>query len=241
MLSNYIYDMPMVISTVFAIFSLYNAIRCKDLKRNKLIIIFNIINLIYLYMIAVQIPEWIPININLSILFTWIFSEVGTFLFILSTIICLIKRKKATNDSKNYKRFKIATIILLVLPVIIFIPIFGRELYLVNNSNIILIFHSSGNGGIGDSKDFTYVINDNYCEITSLKLTSNNFLLPKAKEVTEEELLKYGYKFIWEGEKPHRKYNTIKLYKDDKLIHEKEIDKSFFNNRLEHIYYNNNH
>ena len=235
MIRNFIYYMPIVIS-VIGILSIVFALKNKSRNNNKFIIIFNIINILYLFVISVLIHNFLPIIVDLTVLIIWPISIIGGVLYLISTIICICKRKKLNDNSENKSNLKILKIILL-FPIIIFTFILCKEVYLINNSEFILEYHSRGNGGFGDSYDFVYVVSDKYCTEISVNVgLSDNyynkrFLPKKLKEITENELLNKGFKVVIEN-------RCINVYKNQKLIHKKELNENYFNTELGSVYYN---
>lgn len=235
MIRNFIYYMPIVIS-VIGILSMVFAIKNKSRNNNKFIIVFNIINILYLFVISVLIHNFLPIIVDLTILIIWLISIIGGILYLISTIICICKRKKLNDNFDNKLNSKIFKI-LIVVPIIVFALVLFKETYLINNSEFILEYQSDGNGGFGDSHDFVYVISDKYCTEISVDVDLsynyyNRMLLSKnVREVNEDELQNKGYKVVIDNQ-------YIIVYKNQKLIHKKKLNDSYFNIELDSIYYN---
>ena len=235
MIRNFIYYMPIVIS-VIGILSIVFALKNKSRNNNKFIIVFNIINILYLFAISVLIHNSLPIIVDLTILIIWLISIIGGILYLISTIICICKRKKLNGNSDNKLNSKILKI-LIVVPIFVFALVLFKETYLINNSEFILEYHSNGNGGFGDSHDFVYVISDKYCTEISVDVDlsynyyNRMFLSKNVREVTEDELQNKGYKVVIDN-------HYIIVYKNQKLIHKKKLNDSYFNIELESMYYN---
>jgi len=235
MIRDFIYYMPIVIS-VIGILSIVFALKNKSRNNNKFIIIFNIINILYLFVISVLIHNFLPIIVDLTILIIWLISIIGGILYLISTIICICKRKKLNDNFDNKLNSKIFKI-LIVFPIIVFALVLFKETYLINNSEFILEYQSDGNGGFGDSHDFVYVISDKYCTEISVDADLsynyyNRMLLSKnVREVNEDELQNKGYKVVIDNQ-------YIIVYKNQKLIHKKKLNDSYFNIELDSIYYN---
>lgn len=239
MIRNFIYNMPIIISFI-GLLSIFYALKNNNRKNNKLIIIFNIVNIIYLFVISILIHNSLPIIINLEIMITWLISIIGGILYIISIIICIIKRKKLKEITQKKLIFKIFLIIILI-PAIIFIAFLYKETYLINNSEIILSYHSKGNGLFGNSNDFVYVLNDKYCKEISIdvdlsyKYYNKIFLPDKLIEISENELHNKGIEAVIEKEND-KVY--LYIYKNKNLIHKKKLNQSYFNIDLEHVFYN---
>ena len=234
MIRDYIYFMPIIIS-ITGILSLDLSLKNKDRDNNKLIIIFNIINIFYLFVISAVIHNILPIIVDLILMLTWLISIIGGIFYLISTIICICKRSKLNNDIRNKGNLNIL-IIIMVIPIIIFALIMCKELYLINSSELILKYNSAGNGGFGDSDDFVYVVCDKYCTEVSVDVDLaykyyKIFLPKKIKVVTEDELLNKGFKVEIVN-------SYINVYKNQELIHNKKINEDYFNIKLKSIYYN---
>ena len=235
MIRNFIYYMPIVIS-VIGILSIGFALKNKSRNNNKFIIIFNIINILYLFVISVLIHSFLPIIVDLIILIIWLISIIGGILYLISTIICICRIKELNDNSDNELISKIFKI-LIVVPIIVFALVLFKETYLINNSEFILGYQSDGNGGFGSLHDFVYVISDKYCTEISVDVDlsynyyNRMFLSKNVREVTEDELQNKGYKVVIDN-------HYIIVYKNQKLIHKKKLNDSYFNIELESIYYN---
>ena len=237
MIRDFIYYMPIVISIIGA-FSIISALKNKNKKNNKLIIIFNIINILYLFCLLIMpvlIHDILPIIVDLTVLFIWFISIIGGGLYLISTIICICRRKKLNENSENKLSIK-KFIIIIITPIIICVFVLCKEVHLIKNSEFVLSYHASGNGGFADSKDFVYAISDKNCSEISIDVdfsyNYNNkiFILKKLKKVTENELHNKGYQVIID------KY--INVYKNQKLIHKKKLNERYFNTKLDNIFYN---
>ena len=100
MIRDFVYNMPIIIS-IMGLLSIFFALKNNNKKNNKLIIIFNTINIIYLFVISTLIHNLLPIIVNLGIIIIWLISIVGGILYIISTIICIVKRKKLKEIFEN--------------------------------------------------------------------------------------------------------------------------------------------
>ena len=235
MIRHFIYYMPIVIS-IIGVLSINLTLKNKDRNNNRLIIVFNILNILYLFIISLLIHNLLPIIVDLTILVTWLISIIGGVLYFISTIICICKRKKLNENTENKLSIKIFILILLT-PIIIFTLTLCKEVYLINNSKFIVAYNSAGNGGIGDTYDFVYVISDKICKEISIdvdlsyKYYNKIFLPKKLKEITKNELQNKGYRVVIEN-----KY--INVYKNNNLIHKKKLNERYFNTKLDSVFYN---
>lgn len=165
---KFIYYTPIVIAFL-SVISIILALKNKDKKSNKYIIVGNIVNILYLFVISTIIHNLLPILVDLEIIIILGISIIGSILYVISIIICIIKNKKLNSINENKKIFKIFLIIILI-PIIIFIISLYREIYLINHSDILLSYKSRGNGGFVDGYEFVYAINDKYCEEISIDI-----------------------------------------------------------------------
>ena len=236
MIRDFIYFMPIIIS-IIGVLSIILAIKNKNRINNKLLIAFDIINVIYLFTVSTVIHNILPIMVDLTIIVNGFVSIIGGILYIISSIICICKRKKINDNSENKFIIKLF-ILIIVIPIIIFISILFREVHLINNSEFILSYHSTGNGGLGDTYDFIYVVSDKYCEETSIDVDiiyeyyyNKMFFTKKLKKITEVELNNKGYEVIIEND-------YIKVYKNKQLVHKKKLNEKYFNIDLKKVYCN---
>lgn len=166
----------------------------------------------------------------------WLISIIGGVLYLISTIICICRRKKL-NDNSDDKLFSKIIKILIVVPIIVFAFVLFKEKYLINNSEFILKYHTDGNGGLGDFHEFVYVISDKYCTEISVDVDlsynyyNRMFLSKNMKKETEDELQNKGYKVAFDKQ-------YIIVYKNQKLIHKKKMNDIYFDIELDSIYYN---
>ena len=239
MIRDFVYNMPIIIS-IMGLLSIFFALKNNNKKNNKLIIIFNTIDIIYLFVISTLIHNLLPIIVNLGIIIIWLISIVGGILYIISTIICIVKRKKLKEIFENRMILKMFIIIILI-PAVVFISFLCKEIYLINNSEIILSYYSSGNGGFGDSNDFVYAVSDKYCKEISIDVDlsyvyyNKMFLPDKLIEINENELHNKGIEAVIEREN-NKEY--LYIYKNKKLIHKRKLNQSYFNVDLEGVFYN---
>ena len=238
MIRDFIYYVPMLLVIVGG-FSMVLAANNRDREINEFLIIFNIINIIYLFVISMLMHNLLPIIVDMRILFIWFISAIGGVLFFISLIIGFCNRKKLNNNSVNKSTLRVLKIIL-GSPIILLVIVFAKELYLINNSSFLLAYEAHGNYGIGDYYDFVYAISDKYCKEIGIDVKYSYmdyrlFLPKKLKEITEEELHELGY----EVEIEKGTYdNYLNIYKNDKLIYKELLDDNYSGIELEGIYYN---
>lgn len=97
---------------------------------------------------------------------------------------------------------------------------------MLNNSELIIIFNSDGNGGIGDSDTFAYTINKNLCNQFDLGIDTDGYEIKKylPKELKEtNDLEKLNYDVIIDDNE------TIHVYDNKKEICKFNNDSKYSN------------
>lgn len=230
-ISNYICEIAVLFS-IFSLTLLIYSIINKNKNICKNIIIIDIIYIIYSYINLGIIPYILKIYFPLGIIVIWGLSMFSGLLFLISIVICLIKIKKLQLNIKSKKAIPV-TIILLTLPIITFLFVFLREKYLINNSELILEYHSRGNGSF-DGQNFAYAISDDFCEQISIGTEIDGYymksFLPKSSfEINLSDIQNIGYEITIDSKK-------ILIYKNGKSIHEKKHDGNYSNIELKRIF-----
>ncbi len=229
-------DSIYIIATVVIISSLpvlVKAIKNKYRNTCNYIITTSLICMINLFFYIILIPINLNLDAGLEFLFLCFFASISAIIYIVTIIICLIKNRRNTENQEDLKKLKSIIILLILFPALLISIIGFRQKYLINNSDIILIYYSHGNGGFGDGKTFAYAINDIYCEQFDLGINYHGYkiedYLPKTSRLVsnnEKNLNSYEIKL---------ENNKIIVYKDNKCIHEKKH--RYFNIELEKEYY----
>ena len=226
-LKNYIYFVPVIIS-LLGILAIILAVKNKDRKRNKYIIIGSIINILYLFIIGSNfIGYYFSIITDLGFLLVEIISFIGGILYLIAIIICIAKKKKVEDINKNKNIL------------ILFLIIITREIYLIKNSSIIVFYNASSLG----ETDFAYAISDKYFEEISTEMDLIEYakipVVPKnIIETNESTLTKNGItikkktsceRYV-ENSKIHGCFGStdyIYVYKNSKLMNKKKIPSKY--------------
>lgn len=237
-LKNYIYFVPVIIS-LLGILAIILAVKNKDRKRNKYIIIGSIINILYLFIIGSNfIGYYFSIITDLGFLLVEIISFIGGILYLIAIIICIAKKKKVEDINKN-KNILILFLIIIFLTIILFIMCLTREIYLIKNSSIIVFYNASSLG----ETDFAYAISDKYFEEISTEMDLIEYakipVVPKnIIETNESTLTKNGItikkktsceRYV-ENSKIHGCFGStdyIYVYKNSKLMNKKKIPSKY--------------
>ena len=146
-------------------------------KNYKNILAVCIINSIFLLFLNLKAPSLLSLDLGFETLLLFLISIIAGLIYIITVIVCRYKINK--NYSKDIqenileeipedipynKHFAFAAKLVILIPILIFSFVFFKELYLIRNSDLILIYTSRGNGGLGDSHSFAFAVNDQYCE-----------------------------------------------------------------------------
>lgn len=237
LLKNCIYCIGIILC-LLSIPTLVYTIKNKDRGISKGIICIDIISIVYLF-IDLCMPSILSINIGLEILILYLFALISGILYIISFIINLVKIKKSQiSPNKNNRGIKTAVIILLILPVLFLSTNIFRHKYLINNSELIVVYRSAGNGGFGDSDYFGYAISEDFCKQFDLGVDFNGYrldeFLPKnAIEIKDINDIK-DYKLTLDTD---LEKDSISVYKDDELIHQVKHKSHYFNINFERAFY----
>ncbi len=238
LLKNCVYFITVVIS-LLSIPMLIYSIKNKNKRNHKIIKIVNSFYIAYLILNVVVIPDALSIDIGPKTLFLTFISLIAVVIYIISIIICSKKIGKVNEKFSFSKKLLLVLLLLIIFPILSLSYSFLKEYYLIINSDLVLVYKSSGNGGIGDSKNFAYAINENYAQEISLGIAIGDYSLikylpKKAKEISNIEDIK-DYSISLDN---NEKYITI--YKNNKLIHREKIDSNYSNISFDGGFYINN-
>lgn len=202
----------------------------KNQKRNvcKYIIVLSIIYIIFLILDL----DFLPLHLNLSFgleMFSYrVFSFIAIILFIFSIVISNKKLKKL-EVIENSKKEKIILLFLIIFPVIIFSFSYFREMYYINNSELILVCTS---GEKFSEEDFAYAINDDYCKVISIGTYFRGY---KMKSHLPKEFNELNY--TWVTDKVEIDDNKIIIYRNDEVIYQGKLNYVISTYDLREIFY----
>ncbi|MEE0061120.1 MAG: hypothetical protein UE295_09875 [Acutalibacteraceae bacterium] len=241
LLKNCIYFIG-ILFFLFSIPTLIYTIKNKVKKNCKSIVLVDIICIVYLVM-AFYLPNILYLEFGLEMLFIYLFEFLAGILYIISIIINLTKIKKLQENPEiqsKQKKVKIAIVAVLILPALLLSTNILRYIYLFNNSELILVYSSAGNGGIGDYETFAYAIGENSCVQFDLGIDIDGyrlkeFLPDNATEIKNIEELK-DYKIEFNTDFPD---NSISVYKNNELICTANNKSNYFNIDFERGFYIN--
>ena len=202
----------------------------KNKKRNacKYIIASSIIYIIFLILDIGFLPGCLNLSVGLEILFYMAFSFIAIILFIIASVISNKKLKKIEVVEES-KKGKIILLLLIIFPIIIFSFSYIREMYYINNSELILVCSFEK----GFSKEyFAYAINDNYCKVISI---GTDFGGARMEGYLPKEFNELNY--TWTTDKVEIDDNKIVIYRNDEVIYEGILKNTISNYSLEEIFY----
>lgn len=235
LIKNSIHCIALLLS-LFSIVSLIYSIKNKNQYICKNIILVSVSYVLYLIVDLCMI-DFLSIPIGLELLFIYLFAFISGILYIISIILNLIKRKKLEGYSKK-KSVLISTIILLLLPILFLSINILKNKYLINNSNLIMVYKSHGNGGIGDEDTFAYAIGENFCKQFDLGIDTGGYhlkeFLPKnaveVKDINDITNIT-NYKIVFNED------DSAFVYKNNKQICKINNKSHYFNIDFEKGFY----
>ncbi len=241
LLKNSLYFILIVIS-VLSIPILIYSIKNKNKNNSKSIKIISIFYIIYLIVGVVVLPHILCLDIGFEILFLAFLALIAIISYIISIIICSKKIKKNNEIIALSKKTLLFVLLLIILPVLLLLGNLLKEYYLIMNSDLVLVYHSSGNGGLGDSKEFAYAINENYCKEISLGIevgdyTLKEYLPKKAKKIDNIKDISNSSNYNVHFDTNER---YIFVYKNGQLIHQEELNSNYCNIDFDGAFYINN-
>lgn len=238
LLKNCVYVITIVMSLLSIPILIYS-IKNKNTNNCKSIQIINIFYIVYLIINVVVLPSVLSLDIGLEILFLVFIALIAIIIDIISIVICSKRIKKDNKIFSFSKKSLLFLLVLIILPVLLLVCSFLKEYYLIVNSDLVLVYRSNGNGGIGDSEEFAYAINDNYCKEISLGVATGDYSLKgylpkKAKKIDNIENIS-NYDIFFDSQE-----NYITIYKNNKLIHKEQINNNYFNIEFDGGFYIDN-
>ena len=217
-----------IVISLLSIPILIYSIKNKNKKNCKCIKIINSFYIVYLILNIVVIPDVLSIDIGFEILLLALISLVAIIIYIVSIIICFKKIEKGNEMLLFSKKSVLVISLFIILPILLLLSSLFEEYYLIINSDLVLVYKSDGNGGIGDSNNFAYAINENYVKEISLGIATGDYSLVKylpkeSKKIDNVENIN-NYNVSLDN---NEKY--IIIYKNNKLIHKKRINPNYYN------------
>ncbi len=211
----------------------------KNKRNRKIVKIINLFYIIYLLIGIFILPNILELDIGFEMLFLAFIAIIAVICYIISMIVCFQKSKKPKETTPLSTKKLLVTLLFVILPVLLFAGSLLKEYYLITNSDLILVYKSKGNGGLGDSHTFAYAINEKHCEETSLGISLGNYslvrYLPKKTQKINNVNNISDYNITLD-----ENHHYILVYKNNKLIHKKRLNSLYFNISFDGGFYINN-
>ena len=229
-----------IVMSLLSIPILIYSMKSKNKRNDRSIKIISTFYIVYLILNLIVIPFVFNIYIGFEFVFFEFVTPVAIINYIISIVVCSKKIKKI-KERIPFSKIAIVSISLwIILPVSLLSYSLLKEYYFILHSDLILVYKSSGNGGIGDSNIFAYAISEDYIQEISLGLSIGDsslaeYLPKKVTKIDNVENLNH-YKILLDDYE-----RTISVYKNNNLIHEKAINPSYYNISFDGGFYINNY
>ncbi len=154
----------MVLSVVNLIYSIKN----KNAAVCRLFIVGGVLAIVYLW-VSIFAGPLLSVDFGFEIFLFYLFGAIATIVYVISIVINAVKRKSImktyfATEFSIPKALKIIMLILIILPILFVSVRVIRDRILIATSDAIVVFHSSGNGGIGDGHLFAFGIQGKKCK-----------------------------------------------------------------------------
>jgi len=222
---NVFYTLSIFLPVMSLIF-LITSIKKKDIIIYKNIKIISIVYIVYMFINSSILPSILYLELGLETILLLPLQIIAVIFYIISIIICGKKIKNI--DQNNIKSSKISSISIgmILIPVIILIIVILKEFILINNSDLILVYDDSGNGGFGDGKTLVYTINQNYCKEVSIGADFRGYKIENFFVKSYKNLKECEYKVDYTAINSNKKYTLQSLIRED--ANSNEINRAEF-------------
>ncbi len=203
--------------------------------------IFLEISYIIMFILEIILTHKLYLPIGFDFLFIEFAALIGGMINIISLIINFTKKGDAKKYGYDNSKKSVMTIslLLVLIPLILITSFIICTQIMINNSELIVIYRSSGNGGIGDSKYFAVAIGDDYCKEFDLGIESGgiylkNFISKDYNQVLEYEQLN-GYEISFTKDIGFSNDLYFRLIKDEKSFCSINVNR-YYNNSFERAF-----
>lgn len=200
----------------------------KNKRVCKYIMVLSIIHIIYLILDI----GFLPLQLNLSIEFEILLYRgllLITIILLIISIIISNKKIDKLDTMETSKKDKIILLLLIIGPVVIFSFSYFREMYYINNSELVLVCTFGENFS---EEDTAYAINDNYCKEISIGTDFRGYEMEKH---LPKEFNKLNYS--WVTDSVEIADNKIVIYRNHEVIYEGKINSNISTYGLRKIFY----
>ena len=187
------------------------------------IIDYTYIAYMFIFMVLTDILS-LPVGMEFIIFYPTLF--IAFILFVVSIAISSRKAKKA--DAKSDNKVLYVSLAIILAPLVIVIFSIAQNLFVIQSSDVIFVYRSAGNGGIGDTNYFAYGVKQGECSRFDLGIDFDGYAIDKFLPAgAKQELLKdTDYQITL-------KENGVAVYKNNELVCEDNNLPSYHNNTLE--------
>ena len=142
------------------------SIKAKNKNLLKGIAVVSIVYVIYSILL-----NMLSLSLTMSNIFSFgwelnffVMSCISKILYIISAILSIRKIKCDKSASEKSKKIWIVAAVLLAVPVLALSAVFFKGYYLIQNSDLVLVFLSkNGGGSLSGWQTFSYAINGDKC------------------------------------------------------------------------------
>lgn len=218
----------MFIILFICIIIIKNSNKLKQIKRLESIYLILFIILIMI------IPFVLNLEIGLGAYLLIALLGICIFIFILSSIIFNIKIKKYNDNTTQKKSYKLL-IVMTIIPILVYLIAICREIYFINNNDLLLICTDYRGGFTGDITEIYSVDGKSFYKISIGAVNRaekiENFIFNRTKElrildydITNQRDIVESTLYSIEGSKYYLKEiydnNIVLIYKDKDCIYE---------------------
>lgn len=235
LIKNCIYCIAFLLS-LFSTVSLMYSIKNNNKYICKNIIVVSILYIVYL-IVNLSMINVLYIPVGLEVLCVYFLEAIAGILYLTAIVLNSIKIKKLEICTIK-KGVSAATTILIILPILFFSINVLKDKYLIDNSNLLVVYYSSGNGGVGSGETFAYAIGENFCEQFDLGIDIDGYYLKKFLPKGALEIIDVNdiydvtnYKIVFKQD------GSTLVYKNNKKICKIDNKSHYFNIDFEKAFY----
>lgn len=203
---------------LFSIPTMILSTKAKNKNLLKGIAVVSIVYVIYLILLfELELTFWLSdiFSFGWELKFFFMSCISGIF-YILSAVFSMKKIKSDKSVSEKSKKIRIVFAVFLAVPVLALSAVFFRGYYLIQNSDLVLVFSSKNGGGdLSGSQTFSYAVNGDKCEQFDLGGKIENFLPENTDRI---DLKHIDNSFLGGYHVVRNDVHNIEIYKNDKLI-----------------------
>lgn len=192
----------------------------KNPNVSKKMITLTLICILYLVIDILILGSVLNVGVGLEILLFYTGGIISGVIYIISMIINIVKKYKYSGQLENVSastpKCNIIALVI-ILPFVFISSRVIRDLIVVKNSDMILVFYSSGNGTIGSGEYFAYAVKDDNCRQFDLCIDYN---IEKILPDDFEKFGSRGYEDSAGGYKVYVKNSVIRIWNGEKKIFE---------------------